>query len=45
MASIYDIKPAFQNLLRPICQHLAQQGITANQITIAALLLSLIAGG
>lgn len=45
MASIYDIKPAFQNLLRPLCQTLAKQGITANQVTIAALLLSLIAGG
>lgn len=45
MASIYDIKPAFQNLLRPLCQALAKQGITANQVTIAALLLSLITGG
>ena len=44
MASIYDIKPAFQNLLRPLCQTLAKQGITANQVTIAALILSLISG-
>ena len=44
MASIYDIKPAFQNLLRPLCQTLAKKGITANQVTIAGLLLSLIAG-
>lgn len=44
MASIYDIKPAFQNLLRPVCQKLAAQGVTANQVTIAAFLLSLLAG-
>lgn len=44
MASIYDIKPAFQNLLRPLCRKLAAQGITANQVTVAALLLSLLAG-
>lgn len=44
MASIYDIKPAFQNLLRPITQRLAEKGVTANQVTIAALILSLIAG-
>jgi CDP-diacylglycerol---glycerol-3-phosphate 3-phosphatidyltransferase len=41
MPSIYDLKPAFQNLLRPLCQSLAHSGITANQVTIAAVLLSL----
>lgn len=45
MASIYDIKPAFQNLLRPLCRKLAAQGVTANQVTVVALLLSLLAGG
>jgi len=45
MASIYDIKPAFQNLLRPLCRWLARHGVTANQVTVAALLLSLITGG
>ncbi len=40
MASIYDLKPAFQNLLRPLCRFLAANGITANQITIAAAVLS-----
>jgi CDP-diacylglycerol--glycerol-3-phosphate 3-phosphatidyltransferase len=40
MASIYDIKPKFQALLRPIKQKLAAAGVTANQVTIAALLLS-----
>ncbi len=40
MASIYDIKPAFQNLLRPLTRSLASAGVTANQVTIAAALLS-----
>ena len=40
MASIYDIKPAFQNLLRPITHGLAGAGVTANQVTVAAALLS-----
>ncbi len=44
MASIYDIKPKFQNLLRPLTQKLAAIGATANQVTIAALLLSLLTG-
>ncbi|WP_298692671.1 CDP-alcohol phosphatidyltransferase family protein [uncultured Sulfuricurvum sp.] len=45
MASIYDIKPAFQNFLRPIVVGLANIGVTPNQITYAALFLSFIAGG
>ena len=40
MASIYDIKPAFQNLLRPITRVLASAGVTANQVTLAAAMLS-----
>ncbi len=44
MASIYDIKPAFQNLLRPLTRALAAAGITANQITILAALLSCAVG-
>lgn len=44
MPSIYSIKPAFQNLLRPITRWLADHGITANQVTISALLLSLLTG-
>ncbi len=44
MPSIYDIKPKFQNLLRPLTQKLAALGVTANQITLAALLLSLLTG-
>jgi len=44
MASIYDLKPAFQGLLRPLVNGLARSGITANQVTVAALLLSLATG-
>ena len=44
MPSIYALKPRFQNLLRPAVNGLARIGVTANQITIAALLLSLSAG-
>ena len=40
MPSIYDIKPAFQNLLRPVTRGLAGGGVTANQVTLAAALLS-----
>ena len=44
MASVYDLKPRFQALLRPIAGFLAKAGITANQVTIAAVLLSLATG-
>ena len=42
MATIYDLKPAFQNLLRPQVTRLAAAGVTANQVTLAALALSLL---
>jgi CDP-diacylglycerol---glycerol-3-phosphate 3-phosphatidyltransferase len=41
MPSIYQLKPAFQNLLRPIVRWLAKVGVTANQVTIAAAFLSI----
>ena len=44
MASIYDLKPAFQNLLRPLTASLARAGITANQVTVCAALLSAAVG-
>lgn len=44
MPSIYDLKPKFQNLLRPLVNGLARIGVTANQLTIAAPLLSLSVG-
>ncbi len=42
--TIYDLKPAFQNLLRPVCRWLANVGVSANQVTTAALLLSVAVG-
>lgn len=44
MISIYKLKPAFQNQLRPIVKWLASHHITANQVTIFAILISLFAG-
>jgi CDP-diacylglycerol--glycerol-3-phosphate 3-phosphatidyltransferase len=45
MPSIYQLKPRFQALLRPVTHRLAQAGVSANQVTVAALLLSLMVGG
>jgi len=45
MATIYDLKPRFQALLRPIVKRFADKGYTPNQVTWAALLLSIVAGG
>jgi CDP-diacylglycerol---glycerol-3-phosphate 3-phosphatidyltransferase len=45
MPSIYQLKPGFQNLLRPIVRWLAKSGVTANQVTIVATCLSIICGG
>lgn len=42
--SIYELKPRFQGLLRPATGWLAGKGVTANQVTIAALALSAAAG-
>ena len=44
MPSVYDLKPAFQGLLRPLVRGLARAGVTANQVTLAAMLLSLATG-
>lgn len=41
MPSIYQLKPAFQNLLRPLVKSLYQIGITANQVTLFAMFISL----
>ena len=41
MLSVYKIKPAFQKLLMPLLKGLYKMGITANQITVAAVFLSL----
>ncbi len=42
--SIYDIKPLFQNLLRPLCKNLADKNISANQVTLFALGISMAFG-
>lgn len=44
MATIYDLKPQFQRLLRGIVRQLAAWGITANQVTLAAIVLSIAFG-
>lgn len=45
MASIYQLKSAFQNLLRPLTRALASAHVTANHVTLAALALSCLVGG
>ena len=44
MATIYDLKPQFQKLLRPLAANLAKRGFTANDVTLGALLLSAVHG-
>lgn len=38
--SIYKLKSSFQNLLRPLVGRLAERGVTANQVTLFAALVS-----
>ena len=42
--SLYQLKPAFQGLLRPLVRGLAQAGVTANQVTLAAAAVSIALG-
>lgn len=42
--SIYALKPRFQALLRPLAQRLARSGVTANQVTVAACVISVAIG-
>lgn len=44
MPSIYQLKPRFQALLRPSVQRLYDRGVTANQVTVAAALVSVLLG-
>lgn len=44
MISIYQLKPRFQNLLRPMVQRLFDRGVTANQVTLAACAISILIG-
>jgi CDP-diacylglycerol--glycerol-3-phosphate 3-phosphatidyltransferase len=41
MATIYDLKPRFQALLRPVSDSLVRGGLSANDVTLGALLLSI----
>lgn len=43
--SVYGLKPKFQDLLRPLCRWMALRRITANQVTLLAVVLSFIIGG
>lgn len=43
--TLYDIKPKFQNLLRPAVVRLHAMGATANQVTLLAMLASVLLGG
>jgi CDP-diacylglycerol--glycerol-3-phosphate 3-phosphatidyltransferase len=42
--TLYDLKPRFQNLLRPLTTWLASMGVTANQVTLTAAVLSVVVG-
>ncbi|WP_042886004.1 CDP-alcohol phosphatidyltransferase family protein [Cupriavidus necator] len=42
--TLYELKPRFQAMLRPVVQDLAQRGATANQVTVAAAAGSLAIG-
>jgi CDP-diacylglycerol---glycerol-3-phosphate 3-phosphatidyltransferase len=44
LPSVYDIKPRFQALLRPLVQGMARAGVRANQVTVAAMLVSVAVG-
>ncbi len=42
MPSVYQLKSAFSDLLRPVSNALAVNGITANQVTLTALIGSIL---
>lgn len=42
--SVYQLKPRFQQLLRPVLARLVQWHVTPNQITLLAMVLSLLYG-
>jgi CDP-diacylglycerol--glycerol-3-phosphate 3-phosphatidyltransferase len=42
--TLYDLKPRFQTLLRPLARWAATIGVTANQVTLAAAVLSVVVG-
>lgn len=44
MLTVYNLKPVFQSLLRPTTCWLARRNITANEVTITAMVLSIVQG-
>lgn len=44
MKTIYDLKPAFQNVLRPCSNGLIGLGASPNAVTLSALILSIVVG-
>ena len=42
--TIYDLKSRFQDLLRPGCRFLISKNVTANQVTIFAIIISIVGG-
>lgn len=42
--SVYQLKARFQDLLRPLVVRLASSGVTANQVTVTAALVSVLLG-
>ena len=45
MMTLYALKPRFQNMLRPVARRLHGRGVSANQVTVAALLLAVATAG
>ena len=45
MMTLYELKPRFQNWLRPLARGLHGRGVSANQVTVAALLLAVAVAG
>ena len=43
--TLYALKPRFQGLLRPLVARLAAAGVTANQVTVAAAVGSVVVAG
>ncbi|MGH6933050.1 MAG: CDP-alcohol phosphatidyltransferase family protein [Dongiaceae bacterium] len=44
MTSLYDWKPAFQTRLRPYAERLHDNGVSPNQVTLAALAIAAVEG-
>jgi CDP-diacylglycerol--glycerol-3-phosphate 3-phosphatidyltransferase len=42
--TVYALESKLQNMLRPACRFLADNGVTASQVTVSATLLSAAAG-